>query len=65
MTAVKTDDANLRLIIKLKERVEKKGVLIVADALGYKSQSTINKWFASGTIPYVAVKNVKRYLRNK
>lgn len=65
MTTTNVADANLRLVSKLKERVEKKGVLIVADNLGYKSQSTVNKWIASNRIPDVAVKKVKDYLRGK
>lgn len=65
MTTLNVADANLRLITKLKERVEKKGVLIVADNLGYKSQSTVNKWIAANRIPDVAVKKVKDYLRGR
>lgn len=63
MTTLNVAGANSRLISKLREKVEKKGILIVAANLGYKSQSTINKWFASNRIPDIAVGNVKRYLR--
>ena len=54
-----------KLLARLRKQVDKKGLPIVAHGLGYKSESTINKWFLSNNIPDLALDKVKNYLKGK
>lgn len=54
-----------KLLTRLEKQVKKEGRIKVAMALGYKSESTMNKWFASGRIPPLALDKVKAFLKGK
>lgn len=56
---------NAQLLKRLKAQVEKHGRLKIAMDLGYKSESTMNKWFTSGVIPALARDKVRAYLKGK
>ena len=53
------------MIKKLKKIIEKKGYVMVANDLGYRSITTIKTWFKKNEIPVTAIEKVRAYLKEK
>jgi len=52
------------MIKRLKTRIKRDGINVVATALGYRSPSTVYTWIRNGEIPDLAKTKVRNYLRN-
>ena len=50
------------MLRELKKVIKAKGIVKVADDLGYRSLNTINLWIKNKKIPDTATERVKKYL---
>lgn len=50
------------MLEQLKAVIQAKGMIKVTNDLGYRSSTTLRKWFNNGEIPKLAEARVKKYL---
>jgi hypothetical protein len=53
------------MLAKLKKLIKLVGLTKVTNELGYRSVTTINKWFKNNEIPAIAQEKVRAYLSSK